>query len=240
MGAITTQAQTAYRDYNVAGNPGSGVYQVTKSDVISLFTNVEASTAGTATSIAALSTSIALVTANQITDEALLAAHTASITSLQAGQAAGTVAFSTLALMNANLNYPAQTKGQVLADGTPANNGNYIKSGASGAGSWTYASALAVAANYNGTSTSSIAVGTGTKALTTQVGLAWGSGQRARFSSVTTPADWMEGIVQSYTSGVLTISADATSGSTATYASWNIGLAGQPGLQFPEADIVSF
>ena len=146
-----------------------------------------------------------------------------------AGQWAGTAAFSTLALMNANLNYPAQTKGQVLADGTPANNGNYIKSGVSGAGSWTYASALAVAANYNGTSTSSIAVGLGTKTLTTQAGLAWTSGQRARFSSITTPADWMEGIVTSYSSTTITISADLTSGSTATYASWYIGLAGQPG-----------
>lgn len=60
----------------------------------------------------------------------------AEITQLQASQYAGVVGFNTLAALNANLNYAANTIGNVLADPTPSNNGTYLKSGASGAGSW--------------------------------------------------------------------------------------------------------
>lgn len=46
MGALTTQAQTALRDYNVAGNPGSLVYSPAKSDLISLFTLIDQNVTG--------------------------------------------------------------------------------------------------------------------------------------------------------------------------------------------------
>ena len=55
------------------------------------------------------------------------------------------VGFTTLALLNADLAYPANTVGEVIADSTPANNGIYLKSGASGSGSWTQVSTLTLA-----------------------------------------------------------------------------------------------
>ena len=58
------------------------------------------------------------------------------------GTGSGYVGFTTLALLNANLNFPANTVGEVLADSTGSNNGIYLKSGASGSGSWTQVSTL--------------------------------------------------------------------------------------------------
>lgn len=58
---------------------------------------------------------------------------------------AGIAGFATLAAMNADLNYPANTIGQVFSDPTPANDGTYLKSGASGAGSWVQYSTLTLA-----------------------------------------------------------------------------------------------
>jgi hypothetical protein len=55
---------------------------------------------------------------------------------IRALRSAGAVAFVTKAAMDADLSYPAHTEGHVWNDGTPANNGVYIKSGAAGAGSW--------------------------------------------------------------------------------------------------------
>jgi hypothetical protein len=52
------------------------------------------------------------------------------------------VGFTTQALMFANLAYPAGTVGEVLADSTTANDGLYLKSGASGSGAWTQVSTL--------------------------------------------------------------------------------------------------
>ena len=56
------------------------------------------------------------------------------------GSGGSYVGFTTLALLNANLAYPANTVGEVIADSTPSNNGIYLKSGASGSGSWTLVS----------------------------------------------------------------------------------------------------
>ncbi|WP_437871164.1 hypothetical protein ACSD7O_19540 [Methylorubrum extorquens] len=53
---------------------------------------------------------------------------------LQSGQSAGSVAYDTLAQLNANLTPTDGATAQVTADG--ANNGFYAKTGASGAGSW--------------------------------------------------------------------------------------------------------
>lgn len=55
---------------------------------------------------------------------------------LEAGQGAGMIGFATKALMDADLAHDAGTLALVTNDGTPANNGTYRKTGASGAGSW--------------------------------------------------------------------------------------------------------
>src|SRR5262245_33909102 len=47
------------------------------------------------------------------------------------------LAYSTKAAIDADLAHPANTLAAVYADPTPANNGLYVKSGASGSGSWT-------------------------------------------------------------------------------------------------------
>lgn len=62
----------------------------------------------------------------QIYDLAEFAADILSLTGLVGG---GAVGFLTLAAMNANLNYAAGTIGTVFDDGTPANDGTYLKAG---------------------------------------------------------------------------------------------------------------
>lgn len=79
---------------------------------------------------------------------------------------------------------------------------------------------------YGGTSVTSLAIGTGTKAFTTQTGLAYIAGQRVR--AVYDTSNYMEGLVTSYTGGVLTISVDTILGS-GTYANWSFGIAGSAG-----------
>jgi hypothetical protein len=58
------------------------------------------------------------------------------IASLQAAQTSGTIGFTTVALMNADLNHNANTLAIVTNDATQANNVTWIKLGASGTGSW--------------------------------------------------------------------------------------------------------
>lgn len=70
---------------------------------------------------------------NQVRQE--LDVAKADITSLQAGQCGGIVAFATRAIMNANLNYNESTAAMVMNDNA-ANNGYYRKLGASGSGLW--------------------------------------------------------------------------------------------------------
>lgn len=55
---------------------------------------------------------------------------------IEAGQSAGMLGFATKADMDADLAHPAGTLALVTNDSTPANNGTYRKTGASGAGSW--------------------------------------------------------------------------------------------------------
>jgi hypothetical protein len=84
-------------------------------------------------------------------------------------------------------------------------------------------------ASYAATSTTSLAnANTGSKAFTTQAGLAYLSGARARATSAGT-GHWMEGVVSSYSGTTLTITMDNSDGDTGTYADWNINLNGQPG-----------
>jgi len=84
-------------------------------------------------------------------------------------------------------------------------------------------------ASYSATSTTSLAIGTGAKVFTTQAGLAYMIGTRARAASTANPAtQWMEGVATAYSGTSLTITVDKTLGA-GTYADWNLSVAGQPG-----------
>ncbi|MGH2342552.1 SGNH/GDSL hydrolase family protein [Segnochrobactraceae bacterium EtOH-i3] len=72
---------------------------------------------------------------------------TASLASIGEAVVAGDARLAaTKAILDAGLAYPAGTIGVVYADSTAANNGYYLKSGASGAGSWTKITALTLPA----------------------------------------------------------------------------------------------
>jgi lysophospholipase L1-like esterase len=64
---------------------------------------------------------------------------------VEAGQSAGRFGYLNLAAMNADLAHPAGALATVTNDATPANNGDYIKLGASGTGSWQAASTSRIA-----------------------------------------------------------------------------------------------
>jgi len=87
-------------------------------------------------------------------------------------------------------------------------------------------------AGYTATSTTSLLIGTGSKAFTTQAGLAYSAGARARASSAADGANYMEGLVTAYSGTTLTINVDHVGGS-GTHADWNINLAGDVGATGP-------
>lgn len=70
----------------------------------------------------------------------------ARLYAVEQGQAGGLIGYATLAALQANLNHPAGTVGLVTNDSASANNGEYLKLGASGAGSWQKASTSRVSA----------------------------------------------------------------------------------------------
>jgi hypothetical protein len=83
--------------------------------------------------------------------------------------------------------------------------------------------------SYACTSSTSFTIGTGSKAFTTQSGLAWLPGARARISSLAGGgANYMEGVVTAYTGTTLTVNVSKAAGS-GTDADWQISLAGDPG-----------
>ncbi len=111
--------------------------------------------------------------------------------------------------------------GGTLADGMQVNvifvpNGNPGDTGSSGP-------------SYAATSTTSLAIGTGTKVFTTQAGLAYLTGTRARATDAANTANWMEGVVNPYSGTSLTLIVDLTSGS-GTIANWNVSVAGERGV----------
>lgn len=72
----------------------------------------------------------------------------------------------------------------------------------------------------------------GSKAFTTQAGLAYSAGARARFSSVSQgPTYWQEGYVTSYSGTTLTVTIDRFSNlvPSGNFTDWLINLAGEPG-----------
>jgi hypothetical protein len=82
---------------------------------------------------------------------------------------------------------------------------------------------------YAATSTTSNSVATGNKTFTTQAGLSYVVGSRARAADSANPAtNWMEGVITAYSSTSMTIAVDTIAGS-GTITSWNISLAGQVG-----------
>ncbi len=81
---------------------------------------------------------------------------------------------------------------------------------------------------YAATSASSVAIGIGPKSFTTQAGLAYSAGARARASAAADTANSMEGLVTGYAGTTLTINVTRTSGS-GTHADWTLNLAGDPG-----------
>lgn len=81
---------------------------------------------------------------------------------------------------------------------------------------------------YRATSTDTETLGTGIKSFITQTGLAYSTGARVRVTSTVDTSKWMEGVVSTYTSGILVATFDLANGSD-TFASWNINLAGEPG-----------
>lgn len=74
------------------------------------------------------------------TAEADIITAQGDIEALQIAQGGGIIGYATQAELYADLAHDAGTVGYVNDDPTPANNGNYLKVGASGAGSWAQSS----------------------------------------------------------------------------------------------------
>lgn len=108
MGAISDDANSAFREDNTLGLPSSGDYFPAKAPIRALFARIETAL-----------------------DELALA-----------GMA--TVKKATKAALDADLAHAADTIAIVYNDATAANNGYYVKSGGSGAGSWTKSTNLNV------------------------------------------------------------------------------------------------
>lgn len=82
---------------------------------------------------------------------------------------------------------------------------------------------------YAATSATSNAIASsGSKTFTTQSGLAYTVGARVRATDSGNTANWMEGLVTSYSGATLIFTADLSSGA-GTLSSWNINLAGERG-----------
>lgn len=84
------------------------------------------------------------------------------------------------------------------------------------------------AANYGGTSATSLTIGTGSKTFTTQANLAYRAGARVRAASAGATANYMEGVITSYSSTTLILNVDKIGGS-GTLSDWSFNIAGQPG-----------
>ena len=77
---------------------------------------------------------------------------------------------------------------------------------------------------YAATSTTSLAIAAGAQTFITLSGLAYSGGARARASSAANGANYMEGLITSYSGTSLVLNVDTTGGS-GTYADWNLNLA---------------
>ena len=122
--------------------------------------NLNATSAATSSTSAAASASAA---------SAAAAAAAALVVGLSSG---GITGKATLALLQADLAHPDGSLGYVNADATASNNGFYLKSGASGSGSWVASSTDRVAAVENRVSTVEAGISNSVKQDPSTVG-AW-------------------------------------------------------------------
>ena len=84
---------------------------------------------------------------------------------------------------------------------------------------------------YNLTSVSSVAIATGSKTFTTNlsnISTAFTVGTRVRVAYITTPANYMEGVITSFSGTTLVVNVDSIGGS-GTYANWTVSVAGIQG-----------
>ena len=84
---------------------------------------------------------------------------------------------------------------------------------------------------YNLTSVSSVAIGTGSKTFTVNLSntsTAFTVGTRVRVAYVTTPANFMEGVITSFSGTTMIVNVDSIGGS-GTYANWTVSVAGIQG-----------
>lgn len=89
-----------------------------------------------------------------------------------------------------------------------------------------YTAALATTitgTDFSGTSTTSNTIGTGDKTFTTQSGKQWQPGQPVRVAYTTTPTNYMDGVVKTYSGTTLVVTVSAIGGS-GTQAAWTIAL----------------
>jgi hypothetical protein len=82
--------------------------------------------------------------------------------------------------------------------------------------------------SFAATSSSIVTIGTGAKAFDIGTGKAYSAGMRARATATSDPTKWAEGVVSSYTGGILTINVDLIGGS-GEFNSWAINTAGERG-----------
>jgi hypothetical protein len=84
---------------------------------------------------------------------------------------------------------------------------------------------------YGETSTTSVTIGTGSKTFTVSIpatSTAFTVGSRVRVAYATTPADFMEGVITSFTGTTMVVNVDLTGGS-GTFALWTVSIAGNQG-----------
>ena len=74
-----------------------------------------------------------------------------------------------------------------------------------------------------GTSTTELTMGMGSKTLTTQAGLHFMAGERARIARTVAPTGWMEGKITSYSGTTLVVLVDEVQGWIVTESDWQIG-----------------
>lgn len=86
---------------------------------------------------------------------------------------------------------------------------------------------------YGGTSLSSLTIGIGNITFSTQNGYAYVVGSRVRVANVSTPTNFMEGIVSAYGGGSMTVGV-LLAGGSGTFANWAISLAGEQGQTGPQ------
>ena len=114
----------------------AGTLQSVLTDYEDRITLNKADIAGNAVSIAANTAGIGINDGVIGNHSITLDEHADQIEALQVGQGASQIGYATQAGLYADLAHIAGTVGYVGNDPTPAKNGNYIKLGASGSGSW--------------------------------------------------------------------------------------------------------